>query len=98
MTTALNCTECGIDLRDIPECGRCSGCRKTMYCGTDCQSLHWEAEHREQCSRAYLTPKATSGPGRPGFRGVGVGAPGVGVRRHPVATAAVVSNVVNRPY
>ncbi|KAI0062111.1 hypothetical protein BV25DRAFT_693414 [Artomyces pyxidatus] len=27
----------------------CSACRKTMYCGSECQRLHWKAGHKLQC-------------------------------------------------
>lgn len=30
----------------------CSGCNAVFYCGPDCQAIHWEKEHKDDCLRA----------------------------------------------
>ena len=47
----LNCRQCGIC--DV-ELGRkmllCAQCKSVHYCSTKCQSAHWKAEHKTECT------------------------------------------------
>ena len=33
-----------------PRCGNCH----TLYCGRDCQKLHWKAGHKNDCKKIEL--------------------------------------------
>ena len=43
---------------------RCSACKRMMYCSSECQKSHWDADHRRACKdiqRMHLQP-GYSGP------------------------------------
>lgn len=45
-----SCANCGKSALDVPEgLVRCSRCKTTWYCGTDCQRSHWKA-HKPSCT------------------------------------------------
>ncbi|KZV85640.1 hypothetical protein EXIGLDRAFT_253213 [Exidia glandulosa HHB12029] len=45
------CTYC--DTRSVV-LRRCGACRRTHYCGKDCQRKHWREGHQSDCPRDYL--------------------------------------------
>ena len=45
------CAACGTQLANTaPRCGNCH----TLYCGRDCQKLHWKAGHKKDCKQIEL--------------------------------------------
>ena len=45
------CAACGTQLANTaPRCGNCH----TLYCGRDCQKLHWKAGHKHDCKQIEL--------------------------------------------
>jgi len=40
---------CGKLERRPGEFSQCSRCKKTKYCGKDCQTKHWKAGHKKEC-------------------------------------------------
>lgn len=41
------------------ELKRCTGCKKTHYCSTACQSEHWKKEHKKICKELMELTKST---------------------------------------
>ncbi|KZV66619.1 hypothetical protein PENSPDRAFT_737018 [Peniophora sp. CONT] len=41
------CWTCGTP-HDLSSCSRC---HKPLYCGRDCQAIHWKGAHRKECKR-----------------------------------------------
>ena len=56
------CWHCHRDLSDSPTVPRCSGCRSAVYCGRQCQTVHW-ARHKLECKMSNaLGPAGAAGP------------------------------------
>jgi hypothetical protein len=47
-----SCAQCGAMETRADGFKRCGGCRKPVYCGAECQRLHWRAGHKIQCKTA----------------------------------------------
>ena len=37
---------------ELPVLLKCSGCRRVLYCGSDCQRTHWKKKHKHECGVA----------------------------------------------
>jgi hypothetical protein len=46
LMSKTTCEGCG---NEDKNCRMCSGCRRVVYCGGDCQHAHWQ-QHKENCT------------------------------------------------
>ena len=50
---SLDCACCG-HVRVYPKRHKlCKGCKMVRYCSVECQTMHWQEQHRMQCSREF---------------------------------------------
>jgi hypothetical protein len=55
-----SCAQCSAMETHADGFKRCGGCRKPVYCGAECQRLHWRAGHKLQCKAAQADQKPES--------------------------------------
>ena len=48
------CFNCGKAGRKLMQCTRC---KVALYCGPECQKLHWKAEHKTKCKSLGMAAK-----------------------------------------
>ncbi|KAK9815304.1 hypothetical protein WJX72_001327 [[Myrmecia] bisecta] len=48
-TGAAWCAQCGVRTTEEKPLRPCSKCKVPYYCGRECQTLHWHAQHKAQC-------------------------------------------------
>uniref|UniRef100_A0ACD5ZF94 Uncharacterized protein n=1 Tax=Avena sativa TaxID=4498 RepID=A0ACD5ZF94_AVESA len=51
------CAECG-----VAGTKKCSGCKRMRYCSGECQSKHWQSDHRFKCKQMKLLDTVDKSP------------------------------------
>ncbi|CAM0909054.1 unnamed protein product [Alopecurus aequalis] len=63
----VSATGLPLDVAPCAQCGgagtkKCSGCKRMRYCSGDCQSKHWQSDHKNKCKQMKLLDTVEKSP------------------------------------